>query len=99
MAILCNALGLSGCRLYDVTRFPSPGFFQCCAVAQAKQIAEKATDLLVVTAGLPFKVSCCGSRSLYIIGYAGPEMAAKSSQDVIQIETLQAESLSRLQAR
>lgn len=30
--------------------------FKCCAVAQAKFIADKPTDLLVVTAGLPFKV-------------------------------------------
>lgn len=30
--------------------------FKCCAVAQAKLIADKPTDLLVVTAGLPFKV-------------------------------------------
>ncbi|CAN0281146.1 unnamed protein product [Ascophyllum nodosum] len=31
--------------------------FKCCAVAQAKLIAEEPTDLLVVTAGLPFKAS------------------------------------------
>ena len=35
----------------------NPAAWQCCAVAQAKLIAEEPTDLLVVTAGLPFKAS------------------------------------------
>ncbi|CAN0099331.1 unnamed protein product, partial [Hapterophycus canaliculatus] len=47
--------------------------FKCCAVAQAKHIAEKPTDLLVVTAGLPFKVPGV-VNILRVLPAAGPDI-------------------------
>nr|AIT69997.1 pyruvate kinase [Dictyopteris undulata] len=47
--------------------------FKSCAVAQAKMIAEKATDLLVVTAGLPFKVPGI-VNILRVVPAAGPDI-------------------------
>nr|AIT69974.1 pyruvate kinase [Ishige okamurae] len=47
--------------------------FKCCAVAQAKQIAEKTTDLLVVTAGMPFKVPGI-ANILRVVPAAGPDI-------------------------
>lgn len=46
--------------------------FKCCAVAQAKLIADKPTDLLVVTAGLPFKV---GGEALFRFVFGTGEKA------------------------
>nr|AIT69993.1 pyruvate kinase [Sargassum vachellianum] len=47
--------------------------FKCCAVAQAKLIADKPTDLLVVTAGLPFKVPGV-VNILRVLPAAGPDI-------------------------
>eukprot|EP00904_Undaria_pinnatifida_P010330 jgi/Undpi1/6427/HiC_scaffold_20.g08908.m1 len=47
--------------------------FKCCAVAQTKLIAEKATDLLVVTAGLPFKIPGV-VNILRVLPAAGPDI-------------------------
>nr|AIT69989.1 pyruvate kinase [Sargassum vachellianum] len=47
--------------------------FKCCTAAQAKLIAEHPTDLLVVTAGLPFKVPGV-VNILRVLPAAGPDI-------------------------